>query len=559
MLELALVRWVLEKLRGHGLRAGDPAGARARAGAVRDRLSARHRAADLLRFPRTSCTSSAPPRSRWPRCTPRRSSTAERLPLRYAGFSPCFRREAGAAGQGHARDLPRTPVRQGGDVQLRRARATPPSEHERILAIEEEILGELNLPYRVVNIAVTDLGNSAAKKYDCEAWLPSQARYRELTSCSNTTDYQARRLNIRVRREQAAQRRRLAHAQRHRRRGRPHARRAARERPAGRRHRRAAGVLSYGAPNGRLPGWASTSARRPRAGLTADSRSVVAAEQLYVIGLGRARERADQAEARERRLGHALDAGRVRGFAASVGIVGEAAHLDRVLRACGSRRCRSDAGAARSRACSGGRRAPAPRRRCSWCRAPGRSRIRPTASRCSCRSGRCRRTRRPRAASSLTAIFDSSSSSDCWCDSQRAQLGALAVTRADVLQLAIQQREVQLGDLVALHQHRARLARVTGLQSGRAVWPARSRPSALRRRCTVARRVLAARSSRRSSNRSIRSAKPCASQDDGHDVRLGATRRRRPPGRRALAGRCASWTCKRGEARVRADAAASAG
>jgi seryl-tRNA synthetase len=72
-------------------------------------------------------------------------------------------------------------------------------EHERILAIEEEILTELGLPYRVVNIAVTDLGNSAAKKYDCEAWLPSQERYRELTSCSNTTDYQARRLGIRMR------------------------------------------------------------------------------------------------------------------------------------------------------------------------------------------------------------------------------------------------------------------------------------------------------------------------------------------------------------------------
>jgi seryl-tRNA synthetase len=72
-------------------------------------------------------------------------------------------------------------------------------EHERILALEEEILGELGLPYRVVNIAVGELGNSAAKKYDCEAWMPSQGRYRELTSCSNTTDYQARRLNIRVR------------------------------------------------------------------------------------------------------------------------------------------------------------------------------------------------------------------------------------------------------------------------------------------------------------------------------------------------------------------------
>jgi seryl-tRNA synthetase len=75
------------------------------------------------------------------------------------------------------------------------------AEHERILAIEEEILSELGVPYRVVNIAVGDLGNSAAIKYDCEAWLPGQGRYRELTSCSNTTDYQARNLDIRVRRD----------------------------------------------------------------------------------------------------------------------------------------------------------------------------------------------------------------------------------------------------------------------------------------------------------------------------------------------------------------------
>ena len=78
-----------------------------------------------------------------------------------------------------------------------------PAEHERLLAIEEEILQELGIPYRVVNIAVDDLGASAAKKYDCEAWLPSQSRYRELTSCSNTTDYQARRLEIRHRAEGA--------------------------------------------------------------------------------------------------------------------------------------------------------------------------------------------------------------------------------------------------------------------------------------------------------------------------------------------------------------------
>ena len=72
-------------------------------------------------------------------------------------------------------------------------------EHERLLAIEEEILGDLQIPYRVVNIAVNDLGASAAKKYDIEAWLPGQGRYRELTSTSNTTDFQARRLEIRLR------------------------------------------------------------------------------------------------------------------------------------------------------------------------------------------------------------------------------------------------------------------------------------------------------------------------------------------------------------------------
>ena len=122
------------------------------------------------------------------------------LPLRYAGFSPCFRREAGAAGR-DTRGIFR--VHQFDKVEMFSflAPEDSPAEHERILAIEEEILGELDLPYRVVNIAVTDLGNSAAKKYDCEAWLPSQARYRELTSCSNTTDYQARRLSIRVRGE----------------------------------------------------------------------------------------------------------------------------------------------------------------------------------------------------------------------------------------------------------------------------------------------------------------------------------------------------------------------
>jgi seryl-tRNA synthetase len=121
------------------------------------------------------------------------------LPRRYAGLSPCFRREAGAAGK-DTRGIFR--VHQFEKVEMFSfvAPEESPAEHERILEIEEEILSELGLAYRVLNIAVGELGNSAAKKYDCEAWLPSQERYRELTSCSNTTDYQARRLNIRLRR-----------------------------------------------------------------------------------------------------------------------------------------------------------------------------------------------------------------------------------------------------------------------------------------------------------------------------------------------------------------------
>ena len=120
------------------------------------------------------------------------------LPRRYAGFSTCFRREAGAAGK-DTRGIFR--VHQFDKVEMF-AFARPQEssgEHERLLAIEEEILQALEIPYRVVNIAVDDLGASAAKKYDLEAWLPGQERYRELTSCSNTTDYQARRLGIRYR------------------------------------------------------------------------------------------------------------------------------------------------------------------------------------------------------------------------------------------------------------------------------------------------------------------------------------------------------------------------
>ncbi|HEV3229257.1 MAG TPA: serine--tRNA ligase [Solirubrobacteraceae bacterium] len=123
---------------------------------------------------------------------------ASALPVRYAGFSTCFRREAGAAGR-DTRGIFR--VHQFDKVEMFSFVAPEDSdeEHERLLGIQEGILSELGIPYRVVSIGVPELGSSAVKKYDCEAWLPSQERYRELTSCSNTTDYQARRLEIRVR------------------------------------------------------------------------------------------------------------------------------------------------------------------------------------------------------------------------------------------------------------------------------------------------------------------------------------------------------------------------
>jgi seryl-tRNA synthetase len=123
---------------------------------------------------------------------------ADQLPLRYCAFSTCFRREAGAAGR-DTRGIFR--VHQFDKVEMFSfvAPSESKAEHERLLSIEEKILGELEIPYRVVNIAVGDLGAPAAKKYDCEAWIPSQGRYREVTSCSNTTDYQARRLSCRYR------------------------------------------------------------------------------------------------------------------------------------------------------------------------------------------------------------------------------------------------------------------------------------------------------------------------------------------------------------------------
>jgi seryl-tRNA synthetase len=199
MLELALVQWVLLKLRGKGFEPViPPVLVRERAlygtGFLPDTEQ------QIYALPEDELFLVGTSEVALASLHEEEILEAERLPLRYAGFSPCFRREAGAAGK-DTRGIIR--VHQFDKVEMFSFVAPEDSvaEHERILAIEEEILAELGLAYRVLNIAVTDLGNSAAKKYDCEAWIPSQERYRELTSCSNTTDYQARRLNIRMRRE----------------------------------------------------------------------------------------------------------------------------------------------------------------------------------------------------------------------------------------------------------------------------------------------------------------------------------------------------------------------
>jgi seryl-tRNA synthetase len=119
-------------------------------------------------------------------------------PKRYAGWSSCYRREAGSYGK-DTRGILR--VHQFDKVEM--FSYCPPeeaaAEHLRLLAWEEEMLAKVELPYRVIDVAAGDLGSSAARKFDCEAWLPSQGRYREVTSTSNCTQYQARRLNIRYR------------------------------------------------------------------------------------------------------------------------------------------------------------------------------------------------------------------------------------------------------------------------------------------------------------------------------------------------------------------------
>jgi seryl-tRNA synthetase len=197
LLELALVRWALDVLGGHGFEpVVPPVLVREEAlygtGFLPDtEQQIYHLADDQLYLVGTSEV---------PLASLHAGEILDggRLPIRYAGFSPCFRREAGAAGR-DTRGIFR--VHQFDKVEMF-SFVEPEAavdEHERLLAIEEELLQALEIPYRVVNIAVDDLGSSAAKKYDCEAWIPSQGRYREVTSTSNTTDFQSRRLDIRYR------------------------------------------------------------------------------------------------------------------------------------------------------------------------------------------------------------------------------------------------------------------------------------------------------------------------------------------------------------------------
>jgi len=119
-------------------------------------------------------------------------------PLRYAGWSSCYRREAGSAGK-DTRGIIRVHQFNKLEMFIYTSVENAEAEHQNLLAMEEEMLGRMELPYRVIDTAAGDLGMSAARKFDCEAWVPTQDAYRELTSTSNCTTFQARRLNIRER------------------------------------------------------------------------------------------------------------------------------------------------------------------------------------------------------------------------------------------------------------------------------------------------------------------------------------------------------------------------
>jgi seryl-tRNA synthetase len=125
----------------------------------------------------------------------------DRLPLRYAGFSPCFRKEAGSHGK-DTRGIFRVHWFDKVEMFVYTTVEESFAEHLRLLEWEKEFLNKLELAYRVIDVAAGDLGTSAQRKFDCEAWIASQGRYRELTSTSNCTDFQSRRLDTRIRTEQ---------------------------------------------------------------------------------------------------------------------------------------------------------------------------------------------------------------------------------------------------------------------------------------------------------------------------------------------------------------------
>ena len=198
-LELALVRWSLEKLGGQGFEAVVPP-VLVREEALYGTGFLPDTEQQIYRLPEDDLYLVGTSEVALASLHATEILDAGELPRRYAGFSSCFRREAGAAGR-DTRGIFR--VHQFDKVEMFSFVDPPDStaEHERILALEEEMLRELEVPYRVVDIAVDELGSSAARKFDLEAWIPSQGRYREVTSCSNTTDFQARRLEIRMRPE----------------------------------------------------------------------------------------------------------------------------------------------------------------------------------------------------------------------------------------------------------------------------------------------------------------------------------------------------------------------
>ncbi|CAN5406883.1 serine--tRNA ligase [soil metagenome] len=197
LLEFALVRWALDRLQPHGfIPVVPPVLVRERAlygtgffPGDRDQVYAT--AADDLFLVGTSEVSLAAMHGD-------EILDGEALPLRYAGFSTCFRRESGTYGRDTSGIFR---VHQFDKVEMFSFCHPDHSveEHDFLLARQEELVQALGIPYRVVNIAAGDLGGPAAMKYDIEAWFPGQARYREITSTSNTTDFQARRLKIRYR------------------------------------------------------------------------------------------------------------------------------------------------------------------------------------------------------------------------------------------------------------------------------------------------------------------------------------------------------------------------